>query len=48
MLTTGALLFSAVTLENTCAVEVFAIPASVEPDSSCTSAFTWDSCKEFE
>ena len=45
MLTTVALLtFSSVTPDDTCAVGVLEIPASVEPDSSCTSAFTGDSC----
>ena len=45
MLTTVALLWlSSVTPEDTCAVEVFVTPASVEPDSSCTSSLTGDSC----
>ena len=44
MLTTVAMLFSAVTPEDTCSFEVFAIPASVELDWSCTSAITGDSC----
>ena len=44
ILTTVALLFSAVTPEDTCAVEMFEIPTSVELDSICTSAFTGDSC----
>ena len=44
ILTTVALLFSAVTPDDRCSVEVFAIPTSVEPDSSCTSAFIGDSC----
>ena len=53
MITTVSLLFSspsAVTPEDSCVspVEVFAIPASVEPDLSCNSVFTRNSCYEFK
>ena len=49
ILTTVALLtLSTVTPEDTCSVEMFAVPASVEPDSSCTFAFSGDSCSEFK